>query len=271
MDDKTTIISSTTDDKPAMVAIVSSTTDDKSAIISSTNGKTAIIPSTTVGPSCFRDDRKQVVKKKSRFPLFRGSRVKARSNSNETTKQNKISNKSKDDKIKHNNVDQSPSPHPSSPSPLSAKHGTLRKFASAGNLQELANMSLSPSVSNDNLQEAEGTMSQSDSPYDLSDHTAPRHKHSVSTGNIPELMTKGGMSYSKSNSNLQDFNKFGMRRYASALNLLDLDINEEVDEEEDGDDKALENCAGDVMIDDKADQFIAQFYQQMKSQHKGRP
>lgn len=241
MEDKTAIVSSTTNNKPEIITIVSGTTDDK----------TAIVPSTTVDPSCFRDDRKQVVKKKSRFPLFRRSRT--RSNSN----------KSSDGKNNSNNVDQSPSP-------LSGKHGTMRKFASAGNLQDLANMSLSPSVSNDNLQEVEGTTSHIASPYDLSDHTTTRHKYSVSTGNIPEFTTKGTMSYSKSTSNLQDFKKIGMQRYASALNLLDLDINEEVDEEEDGDDKALDNCAGDVMIDDKADQFIAQFYQQMKSQQNGR-
>lgn len=128
-------------------------------------------------------------------------------------------------------------------------------------------MGLSPGASSDNLEEGEGSMRHS---YNLSDLPTMRHKHSVSMGNIPQLMTKGSMSYSKSTSNLQDLNS-GMRRYASALNLLDLDINEQVDEEEDGDDKALENCAGDVMIDDKADQFIAQFYQQMQSQHKGRP
>lgn len=267
MDEKTTMVSSTTEDKPEIDTIVTSTTDNKPAIISST----------TVGPSCFRDDRKQLVKKKSRFPLFRGARLRARSSSNiETTKQNKISGKSSDDKNNSNNVEQSPTcpvnseSNPSSPSPLSTKHGAFRKYASTNNLQDLADMGMSPSASNDNLQEFEGTMSHSVSPYDLSDHPTMRHKHSISTGNIPEFMTKGTMSYSKSTSNLQDLKNSGMRRYASALNLLDLDINEDIDEEEDGDDKALENCAGDVMIDDKADQFIAQFYQQMKSQNKGR-
>ncbi|KAK1356891.1 hypothetical protein POM88_050147 [Heracleum sosnowskyi] len=270
-DDKTAIVSSTTDDKPAIFAIVSNTTDDKKTIVPSTTNKTAVVSSTTVGPSCFRDDRKQVVKKRPRFPLFRGPWVKSRSSS-------KTLDKSSNDKNNTNNVDQSPAPqcpvnfgsNPNSPSSLSTPHSTLRKYASANNLQDLANMAMSPSPSTDNLQEAGGTMSPSASPYDLSDLQTTRHKHSVSTGNIPEMTTKG-MSYSKSTSNLQDL-KLGMRRYASALNLLDLDINEQVDVEEDGDhDKALENCDGDVMIDDKADQFIAQFYQQMKSQHNGRP
>ena len=228
--------------------------------------QTSIMPATTtVGPSCFRDDRKPVVKKKSRFPLFR---LRSRSSSsNETTKQNKNDTNNLDSPQYSANGDSAPN----SPAPFTPiTHGTMRKFASTNNLQDLANMAMSPcSASNDNLQETEGSMSHSGSPNNnLSDRPTMRHKHSVSTGNIPQLVSKG-MSYSKSTSNLQDL-KGGMRRYASALNLLDMDINEEVDAEEEGDDQKLENCTGDVGIDDKADQFIAQFYQQMKSQHQGK-
>ncbi|KAK9983841.1 hypothetical protein SO802_033366 [Lithocarpus litseifolius] len=50
----------------------------------------------------------------------------------------------------------------------------------------------------------------------------------------------------------------GMSRYASAVNLQELNKdNDENDEDEDG---------GDEMIDAKAEEFIAQFYQQMKLQ-----
>ncbi|WOG87276.1 hypothetical protein DCAR_0206499 [Daucus carota subsp. sativus] len=251
--------------------------DDKTSITDITVGedKTSIIPSTTVGPSCFREDGKQLVRKKSWIPLFRGSKAKQHSSSNETTKQNKNSHKSRDGK---NNNDSDPPQHiananstPNSPARSSSLPcGTMRKHASANNLQELANMDMSPSLSNDNLEEAGGSISNSVSPYNLSDRPTMRHKHSVSTGNINDLGTKGRMHYSKSTSNLQDL-KFGMRRYASALNLLDLDMNEEVDADEEGDDQVLENCDADVAIDDKADQFIAQFYQQMKSQHKTKP
>ena len=61
-----------------------------------------------------------------------------------------------------------------------------------------------------------------------------------------------------------------MSRYASALNLHDLDMEEEVDadiDDEEQNDNVLENyCEADDMIDSKADEFIAKFYDQMKSQ-----
>lgn len=78
------------------------------------------------------------------------------------------------------------------------------------------------------------------------------------------------MSSRKSTSNLQNLSLEKMRQYISALNLHDLDLNEEIEVEEDSDDKLLENCGADILIDVKADQFIKKFYLEMKSQHKGR-
>ncbi|XP_030532742.1 uncharacterized protein LOC115742529 [Rhodamnia argentea] len=57
-------------------------------------------------------------------------------------------------------------------------------------------------------------------------------------------------------------------RYASAVNLQELVEGESDDEDEDEDDGGI-YCTngGDDMIDAKAEEFIAQFYQQMKAQN----
>ncbi|GAB2298385.1 hypothetical protein Dimus_032450 [Dionaea muscipula] len=57
----------------------------------------------------------------------------------------------------------------------------------------------------------------------------------------------------------------GMSRYASAQNLQDLD-NEEEDEEIEND-AYFDGIEGDEMIDAKAEEFIAHFYQEMRLQH----
>ncbi|XP_050236247.1 uncharacterized protein LOC126686247 [Mercurialis annua] len=66
----------------------------------------------------------------------------------------------------------------------------------------------------------------------------------------------------------------GMSQYASATNLQDLagvDEGDEIDDEDDDEDQEIGvngEKGGDEMIDLKAEQFIAQFYQQMKIQHE---
>lgn len=55
-------------------------------------------------------------------------------------------------------------------------------------------------------------------------------------------------------------------QYASAQNLQDLDQSDESDE--DDEDRYYDDKVGDEMIDAKAEQFIAQFYEQMRLQHK---
>lgn len=64
-------------------------------------------------------------------------------------------------------------------------------------------------------------------------------------------------------------------RYASAMNLRDLDACDEEDEkkndnaadDDDDDDCEFDDSAGDSMIDVKAEMFIAQFYEQMRLQN----
>ncbi|GAB4841741.1 hypothetical protein Ancab_022463 [Ancistrocladus abbreviatus] len=59
-----------------------------------------------------------------------------------------------------------------------------------------------------------------------------------------------------------------MSRYASAMNLQELDDDGGCDEETDND-GYYDGIEGDEMIDAKAEEFIAQFYQQMRLQHIG--
>ncbi|WOG83835.1 hypothetical protein DCAR_0103013 [Daucus carota subsp. sativus] len=154
----------------------------------------------------------------------------------------------------------------SSPDNLDKSTGTTSPGLSPNNIGTMSN-----SVSDDDLEEFIGTVSHSVSASNLRNLAIAnsRRKHRKSSGDRSKLGRKSRMSPSKSTSNLQDLSLQKMRRYKSALNLHDLDLNEETEAEEDTDDKLLEKCAADVMIDVKADQFIKQFYQQMKSQHKG--
>ncbi|KAI5680506.1 hypothetical protein M9H77_01733 [Catharanthus roseus] len=57
-----------------------------------------------------------------------------------------------------------------------------------------------------------------------------------------------------------------MSQYASASNLQDLDDNNNSDNENDDPDEVFDAIGGDEMIDAKAEEFIAQFYLQMKLQ-----
>ncbi|PKI73941.1 hypothetical protein CRG98_005666 [Punica granatum] len=61
----------------------------------------------------------------------------------------------------------------------------------------------------------------------------------------------------------------GTSRYSSALNLQELDKNDDNDDsdDDDDDDRKFEALGGDEMIDAKAEEFITQFYQQMKIQN----
>ncbi|WOG83836.1 hypothetical protein DCAR_0103014 [Daucus carota subsp. sativus] len=91
-----------------------------------------------------------------------------------------------------------------------------------------------------------------------------------STNNLQELTGLGRMRQSESTNSLSSKMSDTMSRYASALNLHDLDMEEEVDadvDDEEQNDSVLEKyCEADDMIDSKADEFIAKFYDQMKSQ-----
>lgn len=211
-------------------------------------------------------------KKKQRFSLFNAAMVMLRNQRNEKPKPVKIikvtnnhTNNSSDDKWKklvgsirplHLQDNQSPPPRnpaiaravviptgersevdelfPSSPS---SSWGTTSQYASTNNLQELVGT---------------GSMSQSSS-----------------ASNLQELAGMGTMSQSASVNNLKKMSG-SMSQYASAINLLELDGEDEDEEDEEESDKVLENYAADVMIDTKADEFIAQFYEQMRCQHKGK-
>ncbi|GAV57020.1 DUF761 domain-containing protein [Cephalotus follicularis] len=59
-----------------------------------------------------------------------------------------------------------------------------------------------------------------------------------------------------------------MSRYASAVNLEDLDKNNDSDDEEE-EGHVYGNNGGDEMIDVKAEEFIARFYEQMRLQTLG--
>ncbi|CAN1352989.1 hypothetical protein LINPERPRIM_LOCUS43004 [Linum perenne] len=61
-----------------------------------------------------------------------------------------------------------------------------------------------------------------------------------------------------------------MTPYASANNLLDLDKWEEENDQEEENDNYYDGIEGDVMIDSKAEEFIARFYQQMMLQDETR-
>ncbi|KAL9659913.1 hypothetical protein QQ045_024723 [Rhodiola kirilowii] len=61
----------------------------------------------------------------------------------------------------------------------------------------------------------------------------------------------------------------GDSRYASALNLQELDKGASSDEEEEEDNEQFDDTQGDAMIDMKAEMFIAQFYAQMRIQNIG--
>ena len=154
---------------------------------------------------------------------------------------------------------------------LQEVEGAMIHNASSNNLQELSRTgTMSTNVSADSLQKVSGTMKHTVKTSNLGDlaRASSRRKHSALSGNRRELGREGKMALRESTNNLQDLSLKKMGQYKSALNLHDLDLNEEIDAEEDGDDKLLENWVADVMIDVKADQFIEQFHQQMKSQHK---
>lgn len=91
----------------------------------------------------------------------------------------------------------------------------------------------------------------------------------ASTNNLQEV--GGRLSHSSSDGNLHEraSSRAGsFSQYGSAPDLHDLDVDIIDDDEEEEGDKVLENREADVMIDKKAEEFIAQFYQQIKSQHK---
>ncbi|KAL1827335.1 hypothetical protein ACET3Z_005747 [Daucus carota] len=88
----------------------------------------------------------------------------------------------------------------------------------------------------------------------------------ASTSSLQDQAGIGTIKQSASSNSLRKMSD-NMSRYASSLNLHDFDMDEEIEEDiEDDDDNVLEKCEADNMIDTKADEFIAKFYQQMRSQ-----
>ncbi|KAF5745902.1 hypothetical protein HS088_TW06G00067 [Tripterygium wilfordii] len=59
----------------------------------------------------------------------------------------------------------------------------------------------------------------------------------------------------------------GMSQYASAVNLQELDRCDEDDEGEDDEEEVYADGLGDAMIDEKAEEFIAHFYEVMRLQN----
>lgn len=86
--------------------------------------------------------------------------------------------------------------------------------------------------------------------------------------NIVQEVDKGSESSESryaSSTNLQRSS-----RYASAKDLLELELKGDDsgdDDDENDEDSDNNNNGGDEMIDAKADEFIAKFYNQMKLQH----
>lgn len=88
----------------------------------------------------------------------------------------------------------------------------------------------------------------------------------ASTTSLQDLAGSGTIKQSPSTNSLRKMSD-NMSLYASALNLHDLGRDEDIEEVvEDDDDNVLENCEADNMIDAKADEFIARFYEQMRNQ-----
>ncbi|KAK1356890.1 hypothetical protein POM88_050146 [Heracleum sosnowskyi] len=89
---------------------------------------------------------------------------------------------------------------------------------------------------------------------------------SASTTSLQDLAGSGTLiKKSESTHSLRKMSD-NMSRYASALNLHDLGMDEDIEEDDEDDgDNVLENCEADNMIDSKADEFIARFYEQMRS------
>lgn len=189
-----------------------------------------------------------VHKKNKRFSLFKAAMVMIQNPRNEKTKPVKVAHNYSDDKWKKLvgsmrplHLQDSQSPPPQNPAVAQAIKIPTGKRSEIDEL-----FPISPSSTS-----SWGTMSQF-----------------ASTNNLQEVAGTGTMSQSSSASNLQELagGASTMSQYGSATNLRDLDV-----EEEDESDKVLENCEADVMIDAKAEEFIAQFYEQMRRQHKGKP
>lgn len=94
----------------------------------------------------------------------------------------------------------------------------------------------------------------------------PPSPHAIinrSSANSDDRMSQYG-----STTNLQELDKGSESRYASAVNLQAVAKQGETDDNDDGgDDGISNNNVGDEMIDSKAEEFIAKFYQQMRVQH----
>ncbi|KAI8574809.1 hypothetical protein RHMOL_Rhmol01G0382400 [Rhododendron molle] len=115
-------------------------------------------------------------------------------------------------------------------------------------------------------------------PFHLQDNQCPRPSaHSIAASPTPSphaiinrssANSDDGMSQYGLTTNLQELDKGSEGRYASAVNLPAVAKQGETDDKNDGgDDGISNNNVGDEMIDSKAEEFIAKFYQQMRVQH----
>lgn len=196
-------------------------------------------------------------KKKKRFSLFRTAMVLLRNRPNEKPKAVNIFNipkcndKSKSDEkwkrvvgsLRPLHMQDNLSTPPQSPVP--DKAFCVASMSSTSERSEDELFASSPALSTTSW----GTMSY------------------ASTTSLQDLPGSGTIRQSESTHSLRKMSD-NMSRYASALNLHDIGMDQEIEEdvEEDDDDNVLENCDADNMIDAKADEFIARFYQQMRTQ-----
>lgn len=208
-----------------------------------------------------KDSRKQNInggKKKKRFSLFRTAMVLFRNRPNEKPKAVDIFNvpkcneKSKSDgkwkkvvvSMRPLHMQDSLSTPPQSPVPDKAFCVASTSTSTTSERSEDEFFASSPSLS---------ATSWGTSSY-------------ASTTSLQDLAGSGTLKQSESTNSLRKMSD-NMNRYASALNLYDLGMDEKIEEDvEDDDDNVLENFEADNMIDAKADEFIARFYEQLRSQ-----
>ncbi|KAL6968591.1 hypothetical protein U1Q18_034392, partial [Sarracenia purpurea var. burkii] len=160
----------------------------------------------------------------------------------------------------------------SSPNLEELDKGLSTQRASSPNVEELGKGSNSPSADSaptTNLQELDKGLSNIHaSPTNLQELNKLSSSRCASSPNLQEL-DKGSSRRCASSMNLQELER-GSRdgRYARAMNLLELDLKGESDEDDDDEsDEKFDDKGGDEMIDAKAEEFIAKFYNQMKIQH----
>ncbi|GMQ00274.1 hypothetical protein CsSME_00047429 [Camellia sinensis var. sinensis] len=152
----------------------------------------------------------------------------------------------------------SESQYASSPNLQALAKGSESQYASLPNLHALDKVAESQYASSLNLQAlAKGSESRYASSPNLQALAKGLESQYVSSPNL-QAFAKGSESRYASMPNLQALAKGSESRYASALNLQELDDDES--------DARINDNGGDEMIDAKAEEFIAQFYHQIRVQ-----